>query len=306
MYEIIDVTAEERPLEPMGSKPKFWFEHAEWGQCLFKASRPGSGEDWSEKLAERFAHHLGIPHARYELATYQGERGIVTPRMTTDAERLVHGNELLIELVPGYQDGPTRYRTPLHTVQAVFEALSHNAVDPPRGATLPAGIHSCADVLAGYLFLDALIGNTDRHHENWAAIEKVDDADGSPISLCPTFDHASSLGRNEPLERMERRLGTRDEGYSVEAYASRATSALYSATNPEEPVSPLHAYAIACEIAPDGSRAWCDRLGSLDLDAIRGIVGEVPSDRMPQTAKDFVVRMVWYNRAQLEELCHRR
>ena len=115
MYEIIDVTADAGPLEPMGSKPKFWFEHPQWGTCLFKAARPASGEDWSEKLAERLAHHMGLPHARYELATYRGERGIVTPRIATDTERLVHGNELLIELDPNYQEGSTQYRTPLHT-----------------------------------------------------------------------------------------------------------------------------------------------------------------------------------------------
>jgi hypothetical protein len=45
MYEIVDVTSDAGPLEPMGSKPKFWFDHPEWGQSLFKASRPGSGED---------------------------------------------------------------------------------------------------------------------------------------------------------------------------------------------------------------------------------------------------------------------
>ena len=53
MFPIIDVTSDAGQLEPMGSKPKFWFEHAEWGACLFKTARPGSGEDWSEKLAEQ-------------------------------------------------------------------------------------------------------------------------------------------------------------------------------------------------------------------------------------------------------------
>ena len=303
MYQIVDVTADAGSLEPMGSKPKFWFEHPEWGQSLFKAARPGSGEDWSEKIAERLASRLGLPHARYELATYRGERGIVTPRLTMESERLVHGNELLIELDPNYVEGSTEYRTPLHTVEAVFNALQQRDVGPPRTSELPAGVQTCSDVLAGYLFLDALIGNTDRHHENWAAVEDLELGAEAGIWLCPTFDHASSLGRNEPVERMDQRLETNDEGFTVEAYASRARSALYSDGHPDKPLSPINAFALAVGIAPNGARAWCAALEDLDLDTIRGIVEDVPPERMAAPAKEFVVRMLCFNRAQLEDVC---
>ena len=87
MFEVTNVTAEADLLEPMGSKPKFWFEHPDWGHCLFKAARPGSGEDWSEKLAAEFAAALDVPHAQYHLASWKGEHGIVTRRLTTDGER---------------------------------------------------------------------------------------------------------------------------------------------------------------------------------------------------------------------------
>ena len=52
----------------------------------------------------------------------------------------------------------------------------------------------CRLRLAEYLLLDAVIGNVDRHHENWGILGK--DVDGSVKGrLAPTFDHASSLGR---------------------------------------------------------------------------------------------------------------
>lgn len=60
MYSVLNVTADVEHMEPMGSKPKFWFEHPSLGACLFKIARPSTGEDWSEKLAERFASFLGI------------------------------------------------------------------------------------------------------------------------------------------------------------------------------------------------------------------------------------------------------
>jgi hypothetical protein len=157
--------------------------------------------------------------------------------------------------------------------------------------------------LAGYLLFDALIGNTDRHHENWAVVEDLEPRTGAAMWLCPTFDHASSLGRNEPRNRMQGRLETTDKGFTVEAYASRARSALYSGGNPERPLSPIEAFGLAAEIAPDGSRAWCLALEDLDLGTIRGIVGDVPDERMPEPAKEFVVRMLCFNRGQLEGVC---
>lgn len=69
--------------------------------------------------------------------------------------------------------------------------------------------------LAGYVTLDALILNTDRHHENWALI-RARSSDGRLIHrVAPTFDHASSLGRNEPVEKLGQWLvcGARARGH---------------------------------------------------------------------------------------------
>ena len=48
--------------------------------------------------------------------------------------------------------------------------------------------------IAEYIVLDALIGNTDRHHENWALLRKKINNKWSG-QTSPSFDHASSLGR---------------------------------------------------------------------------------------------------------------
>jgi hypothetical protein len=300
MYGVIDVTADADQLEPMGSKPKFWFDHQYLGPCLFKAARLGTGEDWSEKLAERFASWLNLPHARYELASWRGERGIITPRLTTDAERLVHGNELLIELDPAYGTQSKAYRTPLHTVPAVLEALTTHGVDTPAGWTPPSGVEGCLDVFAGYLLLDALIGNTDRHHENWAVIEREGEIGGSPARcLAPTFDHASSLGRNEPESKVRKRLATKDKGYSVEAYSGRARSAFYKSSNDDQPLTTMEAFSEAARRCSAAAAVWCMRLRDLDDSTIADIVGAVPEALMSRPRKEFVGRIIIYNRDQL-------
>ena len=70
----------------------------------------------------------------------------------------------------------------------------------PSITPVSEGVASASDLFAGYLMLDALIGNTDRHHENWAIIQA-----GRQYCLAPTFDHASCLGFNlSDAERIDR------------------------------------------------------------------------------------------------------
>ena len=68
-YPIIEVlSAAAIAVEQLGSKDKFWYEDENHQWCLFKKSRPGTGEDWAEKAASELAEMLGLLHARYQLA----------------------------------------------------------------------------------------------------------------------------------------------------------------------------------------------------------------------------------------------
>lgn len=219
---------------------------------------------------------------------------------------MVHGNELLIELDPDYSTSSTGYKTPLHTVPAVIAALNEHDVAPPKGWELPEGVKDCCSVFVGYLLLDALIGNTDRHHENWAAIETPATSEAPAARyLAPTFDHASSLGRNEPLAKVTRRLHGNDRSYTVEAYARRARSAFFLSPDEKRPLSPLDAFAEAKKRCLDGARIWCNKLATLDDDEIEGIVDGVPDDRMEGEVKRFVARLASFNRDALLQECQR-
>ena len=137
-YDVFEVpgTASERS-EPMGSRTKFWFRRDD-NPWLFKATRPNHGEDWAEVLAAELAEALGLPHARYQLATWSGQQGVVTPTFQHDGFDLVHGNELLQRLDPTYPREGMRYvRTPKHTIAAVSEAPRIDARRPARRLDAP-------------------------------------------------------------------------------------------------------------------------------------------------------------------------
>jgi HipA-like C-terminal domain len=153
--------------EQLGSKRKFWYESA-GERWLFKEAREivageFAGEDWAEKLAAEIASLLEIPAARVELAEYRGQRGSASKRFLNSANQsLVHGNEILSGMIAGY-DRDKKLHQHDHTLENILAAferfLSGNEL--LRVTMLQQ--------LAEYFVLDALIGNTDRHHENWAS-----------------------------------------------------------------------------------------------------------------------------------------
>lgn len=217
-YNIVAVTAEQvLHQESMGSKRKFWYRNpddaagADW---LFKYPRAGSGEHWAEKIAAEVAGLLGISCARVELATFQGTPGSATESFAATGEGLIHGNQLLQQTIRDY-DPEKRYRQSYHTLENIRQTLGR-----VLGKSERAGNPELQ--FAEYLILDAVIGNTDRHHENWGVLWDSADAIQQGV-LAPSFDHASALGREISDEIRARRL---KEG-SVGAYAERGRGGIY-------------------------------------------------------------------------------
>ncbi|MBA2747743.1 MAG: HipA-like protein, partial [Tatlockia sp.] len=223
-YQVIVVTKENfelRENEDLGTKPKFWFEH-EKVDYLYKQAKPGTGEDWAEKVAAELCEILGLPHAVYELAeTWEGKRGVASLKFLQEkeGEALVNGNELLAAIVPNYDTSAT-YGASQHTIDAMLEAIGKESIKFPPAWTAPSTIKTAVDVFAGYLLLDAWIGNGDRHHENWGVIiKKMMPAATETIYLAPTYDHASSLRRELSDVKRQKR--------SVESYTNNCYSAFY-------------------------------------------------------------------------------
>ena len=283
--------------EQVGTKPKFWFRDDAGHQCLFKQGRPGTGENWAEKVSAELCGLLGIPHAHYDLAVWRDQAGVVSPSFVPEDCRLVLGNELLARLVKRYAE-TQYYQQAGHTIGRVFALLRDPAVQAPASWEGNVAIRSAAHVFVGYLMLDALIGNTDRHHENWGLIVGPGHT-GPETWLAPTFDHASSLGRNEGEQRMVERMNTRDPQFSVAGYAQRARSALYRSTKDVRPLSTLDAFDNASRRFPKVAVAWVSRLRELRDESIRKIVEQIPPAFISTTARTFALQVVAANAKRL-------
>jgi hypothetical protein len=194
-------------IEQSGSSEAVWLVEPLTGRrWLHKDTKIPSngveqGEDWSEVVSTQVALLLGVPCARTRLCERNARRGTVSLSVIPKGHDLWEG-AVVLATVPGFfpqvegeppAEDPERpgVRRPGHSLENIRAALT-NAVSPP-GFEGPEAL-TAFDVFAGYMVLDALIANPDRHEQNWAKL--TPSLQFLPEALSPSYDHASSLGHN--------------------------------------------------------------------------------------------------------------
>ena len=289
-------------LENVGSKEKFWYTREDGHRWLFKTNRPNTGEDWAEKIAAELCTLISLPHATYELATWTNKRGVVSRHMGQPDDQLVLGNELLAGRVLGYprDRGQHFYRNPQYTLDLTLDTLSDPAIgiliDPAW--SIPAGVQTAAEAFLGFLLLDAWIGNTDRHDKNWGVLERPTEQ-GPRRYLAPTFDHASSLGRElRDAERTER-LTTRDRNRTVEAYRKRTRSGFFRQEGDRQTMHPVAAFRRAVEVYPGIARAWLDTLAAVRENDVKALFSRIPDAHISPVGREFAICILTLNRDAL-------
>lgn len=203
-HQLVDIAEwpldEEFAIFPVGSKPKraaFCPEAAPQlfliggHRYLFKVSKDWRIlQHWSEVIAYRLAQLCGIKAAPCFVATDSraGEVGALVEFFyghpaAPHGSRFVSGADLLRRLVEGYEFDPDRH----HTVASI---LALNRLIEDRFTKW-----------GSLLVFDALIGNTDRHPENWGIlVHMLQNSRG--YELAPSFDHGTSLAyqlRNDDI-----------------------------------------------------------------------------------------------------------
>ena len=288
-YDIVDVNPDMIvDKEEMGSKKKFWYRDGD-DQWLFKFPQENTGGHWAEKIAERAASVLGIVHAEVELANFQDKRGSVTRSFARGGRILHHGNQFLEKIIQGYNP-EKKFLQSSHTVDNILEALRIIFVNSESGRLAQIRV-------AEYIVLDALIGNTDRHHENWGILRRRV-GDRWKGFVAPSFDHASSLGR-ELLDERRDSLMADDQ---VGRYSEKGRGAIYWCENERRAPSPL-------ELARRSHRRYIDlmipglrKLEKLDARRLSDLVERVPEGWMTSSQRSFARALLNYNLEQLRSL----
>lgn len=288
---ILDVTGwAVREEEWLGDQEKLWLrEPGDDGQYwLFKPSRvttlPGRGDTpdrqftWfdahSELIAAELAGLIDVPTAQVRIARRSGSSGSISANVVPYDGELQSGDVFLSGL-PGLEYVPvverSRNRTG-HHLDGIERVLRGKA--GPRDCD---GYGAC-EVFAGFLVLDAWIGNTDRHAENWALV-----VEGAESRLAPSFDHGSALGSGRD-ETFLRRTDPREF----------ARGAMAQKFDQGKNVSLV---ALAQEAERRWGGDWIDRLAEVDEDAVQDIVASALG--LSDLRRTFICRMLEENRRRL-------
>lgn len=286
--------------EPLGTKYKFWYQDPTFGMTLFKEGRPNTGENWAEKIACELARSLHLPHANYEFARYAGRSGVITRSLVDRGARVIHGNELLASFTTDYasRDGGA-YRNSSHTLRRVLAYFrsSTDFLGAPYGWATSPRLQTALDFFIGYLMFDAWIANQDRHDENWGVLRMND----GNLFLSPSFDHGSSMARNEPDARRLERLTTKDLPRHISRFVCQARSGFFpaGAQGKVPALFTLDAFLQAASQSPAAATEWCERLRAIDDAQIESIVRKVPGDWMSEPARIFTSQLLLLNRHRI-------
>lgn len=163
--------------EGSGRSEKIWLKNPsnnEIGQFKFPKSEYTT-EHISEKVAADIAQLINIDCMKVELGQYYSREGSLSYRINKEGENLIEGVGLINKYYPSY-DPNTLYdeeKGEYYSLEMILYSLKE---------------YSFQKEIFKILIFDCLIGNTDRHQNNWAILQDKND-----IRLCPLYDNGSSL-----------------------------------------------------------------------------------------------------------------
>lgn len=309
-WERIDVSDwSVRRVEQAGSTRNLWLEepgtHHGWlhKDTVIPSNGIEQGEDWSEVVSTQVAIHLGVPCAPTRACLRNGRRGSISRSITPEGHSLNEGRVVLKRArVPGYfphQEGapaidPSRpsVKRPGHNLANIRLAL--DGVLAPPGFDGPA---ECLgfDVFAGYMILDALVANRDRHEQNWAVL--TPQLLSPPERLSPTYDHASSLGYNLTDPKRKAYLADADK---LEDWASNGTAYRFEHTG-RPPTLVDHAASAVAMCSSVGANWWRDRLAQLNLGPVLESLKQRSVPAMSDPAATFAHDLLALNLRRLQD-----
>lgn len=164
--------------EGSGRSEKIWLKNpADLKVGLFKFKKDITTKDHvSEKLASDLGMVLGIPCAQVDIGVYKGNEGSMSYLINKEDEELIEGISLINKIYPNYS-AETMYDEVLqeyYSMRMLEEAVTEYEFLPE---------------LLQMLVFDFLIGNSDRHQNNWAILKMS----SGHYSFSPLYDNSSSL-----------------------------------------------------------------------------------------------------------------
>ncbi|PEE43828.1 toxin HipA [Priestia megaterium] len=268
---ISDISHWERDdrLNASGTREKFWLINPENEErYMFKLPKEGTGEIWAEKVASEIGKVLKLEMMDVAIAKYEDRQGLLlTNFVKYGEEEHFDGGDLLKTIIDGFDPNDlTDY-----TLENILRCL------------VPLNLEK---EIVKVIIFDALIGNQDRHCENWGVIQK-----GGDIRLTPIYDNGASLGFSNKEERVEMML---KDANMFGAFTNRGKSIIGIPSKKKPKIKALlhEIYALFPGVVSEE----IERLDYLQTEEIKHILEIIPLDIMSETYKIWVERLLIYRK----------
>lgn len=181
--------------------------------------------------------------------------------------------------VLGYDRSKLRHQSD-HCIPNILTAIEETFPPEQRATQLRT--------LAGFIILDAIICNTDRHHDNWALIRGPFGPSKIVHQVAPSFDHASSLGRELLDENRKHKLAQNLVG----RYVTKAGGGIYWQSSDAKGANPPDLAIQSAKKYPDFFSPWLELVRQLPMVSLETILARVPGEWMSIESKQFSSKMM--------------
>lgn len=288
-----------------GSKEKRWYRDPGSNKLhLFKVpvSHTSSnwkipneftGEMWSEKIASEIGKKLKLNIHDVEVGVLDISEEIITlfgvdPSKVTDGklygalcssflseglESLIEGADMIMDFDTTYDRDNLKGEVEIYSYDLLYRVFTE---------------YKCITELFNMIIFDTLIGNTDRHQDNFGVIR--DEVTGI-LRFSPLYDNSSSLGRELPENRMN--LMLRDsQMFNSYLFGKKSSSLIkWGSINNYEKLSSFELLKRIVGYTPEIKKSF-DILNSLSDEDIDRIVSNIPDVVMSEMKKTFVSKVL--------------
>ncbi|PGX79611.1 phosphatidylinositol kinase [Bacillus thuringiensis] len=307
-YSTVDISSwKYENINVSGSKEKRWYRSLDKNQlALFKLpismtsdSSPGEGEStgevWSEKICSEIGNYIGFPTHNVDIGAlliddeaieYYGLNGkdIKTGDKVFGAlcwsfldeakDSLVEGADMIMDFDETYDRDTLQGKHEIYNFDLLYRLFDENGI---------------IDHLFQMILFDTLIGNTDRHQDNFGVIRNEENG---RQKFAPLYDNSSSLGREMNEGRIK--LMLRDENMFNSYIFGKKSSTLirWEESWTKKKLNIIEFYENVKKAHPQEVNKHLSNVAKLTDEVLESIIYKVPPIVMSEPKKELVNKIL--------------